>query len=67
MAIWKRFWLLGSAIWVAVCLLNALTIVMFSESEAWKAWRPLALAAGVPAVAYAALWAYFRMRSRKSQ
>ena len=64
MAVWKRFWLLGSAIWVVVCLLNAFTIIAFSEGEAWKAWQPLALAAGVPAVLYAALWAYFRLRRK---
>ena len=44
MALWKRFWLLGSAVWVVVCLLNAFTIVAFSEGEAGKAWQPLALA-----------------------
>jgi len=64
MAVWKRFWLLGSAIWVVVCLLNAFTIIAFSEGEAWKAWQPLALAAGVPAALYAALWGYFRLRRR---
>jgi membrane protein DedA with SNARE-associated domain len=64
MAIWKRFWLLGSAIWVVVCLLNAFTIVMFSEGEEAKAWQPLALAVGVPAAVYAVLWIYFRLRRK---
>jgi hypothetical protein len=64
MALWKRFWLLLSAIWVLVCLLNAFTIVAFSEGEEAKALQPAALAVAVPALAYAALWAYFRLRSR---
>ena len=64
MALWKRFWLLGSAVWVVVCLLNAFTIVAFSEGEAGKAWQPLALAVAVPALAYLLLWTYFRLRRR---
>jgi len=64
MALWKRFWLLLSAIWVLVCLLNAFTILAFSEGEAAKALQPALLAVAVPALAYAALWAYFRLRSR---
>jgi hypothetical protein len=64
MALWKRFWLLLSAIWVLVCLLNAFTIVAFSEGEEAKALQPAALAVAVPALAYAVLWAYFRLRSR---
>jgi len=64
MALWKRFWLLLSGIWVLVCLLNAFTIVAFSEGEAAKALQPVLLAIAVPAIAYAALWAYFRLRAR---
>ena len=64
MALWKRFWLLLSAIWVLVCLLNAFTILAFSEGEGAKALQPAALAVAVPALAYAALWAYFRLRAR---
>ena len=64
MALWKRFWLLLSSIWVLVCLLNAFTILAFSEGEGAKALQPAALAVAVPALAYAALWAYFRLRSR---
>ena len=64
MALWKRFWLLASAIWVLVSLLNAFTILAFSEGEGAKALQPLVLAFAVPAFAYAALWAYFRLRSR---
>ncbi|MDH5221717.1 MAG: hypothetical protein OEW94_10860 [Betaproteobacteria bacterium] len=64
MALWKRFWLLGSAVWVVVCLLNAFTIIAFSEGEAARAWQPLALAVAVPAALYCALWLYFRLRSK---
>jgi membrane protein DedA with SNARE-associated domain len=64
MALWRRFWLLGSAIWVVVCLLSAFSILAFSEGEAAKALQPMLLAVAVPAIAYAALWIYFRLRSR---
>jgi hypothetical protein len=64
MPLWRRFWLLGSVIWVVVCLLNAFTIVAFSEGEEAKALQPVLLAVAVPALAYAALWLYFRLRSK---
>jgi hypothetical protein len=64
MQLWRRFWLLGSGIWVVVCLLNAFSILAFSEGEEAKALQPLLLAVGVPAVAYAALWVFFRWRSK---
>jgi membrane protein DedA with SNARE-associated domain len=64
MPLWRRFWLLGSVIWVVVCLLNAFTIVAFSEGEEAKALQPVILAVAVPALAYAALWVYFRLRSK---
>lgn len=65
MALWKRFWLLASVIWVVVCLLNAVTILAFSEEgEAVKAVQPLVLAVAVPALLYALLWLYFRLRRK---
>ena len=64
MALWKRFWLLLSGIWVVVCALSAFTILAFGEGEGAKAVQPIVLALAVPALAYAALWAYFRLRSR---
>lgn len=64
MALWKRFWLLGSVIWVVVCVLNAATILAFSEGEEAKALQPLLLAVAVPALAYAGLWLYFRLRRK---
>jgi hypothetical protein len=64
MAVWKRFWLLASVIWVVICGLNAFTILMFAEGEEAKAWQPVILAVGVPAALYAALWIYFRLRRK---
>ena len=64
MAIWKRFWLLGSVIWVVICALNAFTILMFAEGEEAKAWRPVLLAVVVPTLLYAVLWTYFRLRRK---
>jgi hypothetical protein len=64
MALWRRFWLLGSVIWVVVCLLSVFSILAFSEGEEGKALQPVLLAVVVPALAYAALWLYFRLRSR---
>jgi hypothetical protein len=64
MALWRRFWLLGSGVWVLVCVLNAATILAFSEGEAAKAVQPLVLALAVPALLYALLWLYFRLRRK---
>ena len=64
MPLWKRFWLLASGIWVVVCLLNAVTILAFSEGEGAKAVQPLVLAVAGPAVLYGVLWLYFRLRRR---
>jgi uncharacterized membrane protein len=65
MALWKRFWLLGTVIWVAVCILSAATILVFSEAEeASKAIQPLVLAVAVPTVLYGAVWAYLRVRPK---
>jgi membrane protein DedA with SNARE-associated domain len=64
MPLWRRFWLLGSAIWVVVCLLSVFSILAFSEGEEGKALQPLALAVAVPAVSYLLLWVWFRWRSK---
>ena len=65
MALWRRFWLLGSVIWVVVCLLSVFSILAFSEGEEGKALQPLLLAVGVPAVVYAVPWLCFRLRGRR--
>jgi hypothetical protein len=64
MALWKRFWLLGSGIWALVCVLNAATILAFSEGEGAKAVQPLVLAVAGPAALYGLLWLVFRLRRR---
>jgi hypothetical protein len=64
MALWKRFWLLASGVWALVCVLNAVTILAVSEGEAAKAVQPLVLALAVPALLYALLWLYLRLRRR---
>lgn len=64
MPLWRRFWLLGSAIWVVVCLLSVFSILAFSEGEESKALQPLALAVAVPAVSYALLWLWFRWHAK---
>lgn len=63
MALWKRFWLLLTVIWVVVSGLNAMAILAFSE-ETGKAWRPVLLGIAVPVVAYAILWLWARWRAR---
>jgi hypothetical protein len=65
MALWKRFWLLGTVIWVIVCALSVATILLFGEpEEAGKAVQPAVLAVAVPAAAYFLLWGWFRLRRR---
>ena len=65
MALWQRFWLLGSVIWVVVCALSAATILAFGEpQEAGKAIQPLVLAGVVPAVLYGVLWLFWRVRGK---
>ena len=64
MPLWKKFWLLLSALWVVIAGLNAITIVAFSPDEAEKAWRPVALGIAVPALAYFAGWLWARWKAR---
>jgi hypothetical protein len=64
LALWQRFWLLLSGIWVLVCALNAFTILAFAEGEEAKALQPVLLAVAVPAAAYGVLWLFFRLRAR---
>ena len=65
MALWKRFWLLFTVIWLVVSGLNVATILAFSPEERDKALRPILLGIAVPAVLYAVLWVWMRLR-RKS-
>jgi len=63
MALWKKFWLLLSVIWVVVSALNAASIIAFSPEEAEKAWRPILLGLAVPAVAYVIAWGWVKWRT----
>jgi len=63
MPLWKRFWLLFSAIWVVVSLLHALTLVTLGEDVPQDRLANLLLAAIlVPAVIYGIGWAWEAFR-----
>lgn len=64
MPLWKKLWLLFSAIWVVVAALNAGTILLTSE-EAEKALRPALLGVLVPAAAYLVLHVWALLSSRR--
>lgn len=64
MPLWKKLWLLFSAIWVGVAALNVFTILAFGENPAGAAIRPLVLMVAVPAADYALGWMGERMRRR---
>ncbi len=66
MALWKKMWLLFTAIWVTVAALNVVTILAFAdEVERSKALTPLAFGVLVPAAAYILAWGWNRWRSRR--
>ena len=66
MALWKKLWLLFSAIWVIVALLNVVTILAFSDQvEHRKALVPVAFGVLVPALAYAFGWVWEKLRKAK--
>ena len=57
MPLWKRFWILFTAIWVFVALLNVLTTLAFAEEiPPDRVLTLLAAAVIVPAALYAAGW-----------
>jgi hypothetical protein len=64
LALWQKFWLLLTVIWVVVSGLNAATIIAFAEDEAEKAWRPVLLGISVPAAAYLILWLWARWKAK---
>lgn len=68
--LWKRFWLLFAAIWVAVSLLHALTLVTLAEKMPGDRLGMLLLATVlVPAVLYGAglAWEWFYGKHRRGQ
>jgi hypothetical protein len=65
-ALWKRFWLLFSVMWVVVAGLHVATILAFSdEIEHGRAWYSAAFAVLVPAAAYALGWAWSTWQERR--
>lgn len=65
MAMWKRFWILFTAIWVLVTLLNVLTTLAFAEDNPPdRVLTLLAVAVVVPAALYAVGWLRDRLRHR---
>lgn len=66
MALWKRFWLLFSVMWVVVAALHAGTILATSdEVEHGRAWNSAAFGVLVPAVAYLAGWIWEKFTQEK--
>jgi uncharacterized membrane protein YbhN (UPF0104 family) len=62
---WKRFWILFTAIWVFVALLNALTTLAFAEEiPPDRLITLLAVAVAVPAALYAVGWLRDWLRRR---
>ncbi|HVL35960.1 MAG TPA: hypothetical protein VM489_09860 [Burkholderiales bacterium] len=65
MPLWKKLWLLFTAIWGLVAALNIFTILAFGEDvEPGRALRPLLLGIAVPALAYLAGWLWARWTGR---
>ena len=65
MPLWKRFWILFTAIWVFVALLNVLTTLAFAEEiPPDRVLTLLAAAVVVPAALYAVGWLAEWLQSR---
>jgi hypothetical protein len=65
MPLWKRFWILFTAIWLFVALLNAVTTIAFAEEiPPDRLLTLLAVAVVVPAALYAVGWLRDRLRRR---
>ena len=65
--LWQKLWLLFTVIWVIVSALNVATILAFGgdETPPDKALRPALLGLAVPALLYAVLWVWARLRRPK--
>lgn len=63
MALWKRFWLLFSVMWVVVAGLHVATILAFSDEieHGRAAWSAL-FGVLVPAVLYGVGWIWEKLR-----
>ena len=68
MPVWKRFWILFTAIWLLIAFMNIATVFAFGEKfDAARLLQQLAVVVFVPAVLYAvgALRDYLRKRGRQ--
>ncbi|MGQ0509993.1 MAG: hypothetical protein ACT4P9_05205 [Betaproteobacteria bacterium] len=66
LALWKRFWLLFTAIWVAVSLLHALTLVTLADEVPGDRLAILLLATVlVPGALYGIGWIWERIRDAR--
>lgn len=64
--LWTRFWLLFTAIWVAVSLLHALTLVTLSDKGPGDRLAMILLATVlVPGVLYGIGWIWERIRGAR--
>jgi uncharacterized membrane-anchored protein len=63
LALWKKFWLLFTVIWVVVAALDVGTILAFSD-EPEKAVRPIVIGIAVPIVLFGVLWVWQRLRRK---
>lgn len=61
---WQKWWLLFAVIWVVVAAIQVATILGVSE-EPEKAWRPVLLGLGVPALLYLVGWLWITWRERR--
>jgi len=66
MPLWKKLWLLFTAIWVFVGLLHVVTILALAEPvERGKAWTPIVITVVVPPIVYALAWFVVWLRRRE--
>ncbi len=66
MALWKRFWLLFTVMWVVVAGLHVATILAFSdEVEHGRAAVSAAFGVLVPAAAYLIGWSWERLARKE--
>jgi len=65
MPVWKRFWILFSAIWLLIALMNVATVFAFGEKvDVAKLQQQLAVVVLVPAALYAIGMLRDRLRKR---
>jgi hypothetical protein len=64
-ALWKKFWLLFTVMWLVVAALHIGTILAFSdEIEHGRAWTSAGFGVLVPAAAYLAGWIWEKLKKK---